>query len=75
MATVLFETEGDPNPPPAPFNVEFCDSAGNWAAKRRAIDRALLAQAEREIEAQERKRETIDNAARAAIARAFGRPS
>jgi hypothetical protein len=63
---------------------------GNWqtlfGAKRRTIDRALLAECEKticqadlrdielDIEREERQRARIDAQAREAIAKAFGRP-
>jgi hypothetical protein len=62
----------------------------SWASvfgpKRRAIDKALLAECEKticqadlrdielDIEREERQRARIDNQAREAIAKAFGRP-
>ena len=57
-----------------------------FGAKRRAIDKALLAECEKticqadlrdielDIEREERQRARIDNQAREAIAKAFGRP-
>jgi hypothetical protein len=53
-----------------------------YAAKRKAIDRAILAEAERAIELEEAAQRApmaqetaiLDRAARIAIARAFGRP-
>jgi hypothetical protein len=51
-------------------------SAQAYGARRRAIDRALLAELERHIAAEEREPVTRvdDEIDRAAIARAFGRP-
>ena len=47
--------------------------AAMYAAKRRALDRALLASMERELAEMEKPRQTDEERAR--IARAFGRPS
>jgi hypothetical protein len=62
------------------------DWVKRFGAKRRALDRALLAECERtisqadlreielEVEREERARARLDDEARMAIARAFGRP-